>query len=100
MGFDWEIKFIDIYAEDFGVTDSDKKVVYMYTKDRDNQTIMETLLHELHHVVLFDLSQAIFHLESERDMDKEENLVRLSSPRLFSLIVDNKDFFNWFLDNL
>lgn len=91
MGFDWEIKFIDIEATDFGETDSDQKEVRIYYKNRTEQNVIETLLHELFHVVMFELADSVFHFEKERVYDKEENLIRLTSPRAFAIIRDNPD---------
>lgn len=90
MGFTWVVKFLNIAGDCYGDTDSDQKEVRIYYKDRSTENVCETLIHELHHVVLFDLSDSIFHFESDRVYNKEENLVRLLSPRVFHLIRSNK----------
>ncbi len=89
LGFDWEIKFIDIEAADFGETDSDQKEVRIYYKNRTDQNVIETLIHELEHVIMFELADSVFHYEIENLGKKEENLIRLTSPRVFSIIRDN-----------
>jgi hypothetical protein len=89
LGFDWVIRFIDIEAVDFGETDSDKKEVRIYFKNRDNQTVVETIIHELEHVIMYEIADSVFHFEKERPFDKEENLIRLTSPRIFALMRDN-----------
>tara|TARA_R110000765_G_scaffold95559_1_gene179869 strand:- start:86 stop:451 length:366 start_codon:yes stop_codon:yes gene_type:complete len=89
MGFDWEIKFIDIEATDFGETDSDQKEVRIYYRNRTDQNVIETLLHELFHVVMFELADSVFHFEKEKPYEKEENLTRLISPRVFAIIRGN-----------
>jgi hypothetical protein len=88
-GFDWIIKFIDIETENFGITDTDKKIIHIYYRDKDDQNVLETLLHELAHATLFDLGTAIFHFDSDKAYDKEENLILLTSPRIFAIIRDN-----------
>ena len=51
-GFDWGIQYVDIDHDTFGETDKDKKIVYIYTKDRSEQVVIETLVHELFHAVI------------------------------------------------
>lgn len=88
-GFDWKIKFIDIAREEFGVTDSDKKEVHIYYKGHTDQNIVECLIHELEHVVMFEIADAVFKHEADKSYDMEENLIRLTSPRIFSILRDN-----------
>jgi len=97
MGFDWDIKFIDIEVESFGETDSDQKEVRIYYKNRSEQNVIETLIHELFHVVMFELADSVFHFEKEKVYDKEENLIRLTSPRAFAIIRDNPDLVDFIL---
>jgi len=89
LGFDWEIKFLNIETENFGITDTDKKIVHIYYKNKTPQNVIESLIHELHHVVLFEMADSIFKHEAEKSCDLEENMVRLTSPRVFSLMRDN-----------
>lgn len=90
MGFDWEIKFLDSYREDtYGVTSTDSKYIHIYYGKREDQDVMETLLHELSHAMMLDLADSIFHFEKIEVDEKEENLIRLTSPRIFSIIRDN-----------
>ena len=100
MGFDWSIKFIDIEASDFGETDSDKKEVRIYYKNRSAQNVIETLIHELGHVILFEIGNSVFHYEIEKVYDKEENLIRLTSPRVLSLIRDNSKLINFIIKKI
>ena len=96
-GFVWTIKFLDVIGESHGLTFPDDKIVQIFTKNKTDQNILETLTHELEHVVLFDLSQAIFGYDVENLGAKEENLVRLTSPRVFSIVRDNLDFMDWYI---
>ncbi len=100
MGFVWQIKFLDIETENFGITDCDEKVVHIYYKNKTHQNVIECLIHELEHVVLFDMAESIFHYDGEKIADKEENAVRLTSPRLFHLIKDNIDLFEFLLKQI
>jgi hypothetical protein len=99
-GFEWKLMFLDIESENFGITSTDTKTIHIYTHGRDKQTILETLCHELHHMILFDLVDSIFHFDAEKLASKEENLVRLSSPRLFHFLKENKEFCRWLLKNI
>jgi hypothetical protein len=96
-GFTWEIKFLDVESENFGETNTDQKYIYIYTKGRSKQNIVETIVHELQHVILFDMAEAIFHFDSENVGKKEENGIRLTSPRMYEMIKSNKAFFKWLL---
>lgn len=94
-GFTWELKFLGVESENYGLTFTDQKKIHIFTKNKSRQNVLETVVHELHHLLVFDLSQAIFHYEAEKIFEKEENAIRLTSPRLFQLIKDNKPFFDW-----
>lgn len=100
MGFDWVIKFIEIEGSDFGETDSDKKEIRIYYKNRSQQNIIETLIHELGHVIMFELANSVFHYEVEKLYDKEENLMRLTSPRVLSLLRDNHKLLNFIVKKI
>lgn len=88
-GFEWTIKFLDIETENFGITDTDKKIVHIYYKDKDHQNVIETTIHEICHVLMFELADSVFKHEAEKSYDLEENMIRLISPRVFSLLRDN-----------
>jgi len=100
LGFDWTIKFIDIEASDFGETDRDLKEVRIYYKNRSNQNVIETLIHELEHVVMFELSDAIFNHDTESLNKREENLIRLTSPRVFAILRDNIKFMDFIVKKI
>lgn len=88
-GFDWTIKFLEIDTDRFGDTDTDSKEVKIYYKGKSDQNIIETLIHELVHVAVFDLADSIFHFDVDDVDKKEENLIRLTSPRIFAIMRDN-----------
>ena len=75
--------------EAFGKTDTTQKRITMYKMDNE-EIERETLFHELLHVALDDMAEAIFGYELEKkDSDKEENLVRLLSPQLLHILTSN-----------
>jgi Zn-dependent peptidase ImmA (M78 family) len=99
-GFNWEIKYVDIDHETFGETDKDKKIVYIYTKDRSDQINHETLVHELFHAVLDDLADVIFHLDYDKNSDKEEQAIRLVTPRIIQFMQNNKHIMKYILEGV
>lgn len=98
-GFDWEIKFVDIEHDNFGETDKAKKIISIYTKGHTEQIIVETLIHELCHAVLDDMADVIFHLDYDKNADKEEQAIRLLTPRLFQFIQENGPVLKYIIDN-
>ena len=100
MGFDWKIKFLDIETDNFGVTISDTKVVHIYYKNKGNQDVLDTVIHELMHVIMFDMNNAVFKHEVNSVEEMEENLVRLSSPRLFAMIRDNPELVEFIMEKM
>jgi len=78
-------------TEVIGKTDDLHKVITIYNQ-ANIQVERETLFHELLHVVGEDKYEGIFNFEQEKkDLDREENLVRILSPVLMQLLSDNKD---------
>ena len=100
LGFDWQIKFLNIETENFGITDTDKKIVHIYYKGKDDQNVIETLIHELCHVIMFELADSVFKHESEKPYDLEENMIRLASPRVFSLLRDNVELMDFIVKRI
>jgi len=88
--FKWTINYIEkgnIDKELFGETFIDDQEIDIYTKKRSEIVIKNTLLHELLHVLLEDLIQAV---DTNKNLnDKEESLIRLVTPRLFCLLSAN-----------
>ena len=79
----------------YGKTDSSTKTITIY-KCKNDEITRETLLHELLHVVMEDKAEAVFNFESDtKSYDKEENLIRLISPVLMQLIVDNPELWQF-----
>ena len=98
-GFQWEIKFLDLDHDNFGETDKEKKIIYIYTKNHTEQIIVETLIHELCHAVIDDMADVIFHLDYDKNVDKEEQLIRLLTPRMFQFVQENGHVLKYIIDN-
>ena len=94
--YNWQIYWSQEEADEmYGKTDSSTKVVTIY-KCKNDEITRETLLHELLHVVMEDKAEAIFNFDSDsKNYDKEENLIRLISPVLMQLIMDNPELFDF-----
>ena len=88
--YTWTIYWSEEPPEEaFGKTDTTSKKITMYKMDNE-EIEKETLFHEILHVALDDTAEAIFGYELEKkDCDKEENLVRLLSPQLLSILTSN-----------
>lgn len=90
-GFDWVVRFIDLQNTTFGDTDTNKKEINIYYRGHPKQAIVETLIHELMHVMMADTADAVFLFEPEAaSYKKEENMILLLSPRIFALLRENK----------
>ena len=77
--------------EMFGKTEISNKTVTIY-KQENEEIERETLFHEILHVVGEDKYDSIFSFEPEKkELDREENLIRLLSPALMQVLCDNKD---------
>ena len=75
----------------FGKTEAINKTITIYKQDTE-EIEREPLFHELLHAVGEDKYDAIFSFEPEKkELDKEENLIRLLSPSLMQVLSDNKD---------
>ena len=94
--YNWQIYWSQEEAEEmYGKTDSHNKVVTIY-KCKNKEITRETLLHELLHVVMEDKAEAVFNFDPDKkEYDKEENLIRLISPVLMQLIIDNPELWEY-----
>ena len=90
--FTWKIIWSEeAVSEMFGKTDEVNKTITMY-KHSNKQAERETLFHELLHAVGAEFYESIFNFEQDKkEIDKEENLVRILSPLLMQVLSDNKD---------
>ena len=72
-------------------TEIANKTVTIYKQDNE-EIERETLFHEILHVVGEDKYDSIFSFEPEKkELDREENLIRLLSPSLMQVLCDNKE---------
>jgi hypothetical protein len=90
--FTWKIVWSPEKTEEmFGKTDIVSKTVTIYKND-NGEIERETLFHELLHVIGEDKYDSVFQYEPDKkDIDKEENMIRLLSPSLMQTLSDNKD---------
>ena len=94
--YNWQIYWSQEEAEEmYGKTDSHTKTVTIY-KCKNEEITRETLLHELLHVAMEDKAEAVFTFDPDKkEYDKEENLIRLISPVLMQIIVDNPELWQF-----
>jgi Zn-dependent peptidase ImmA (M78 family) len=81
-GLPYEIKYKKM--SDWGLTDADRKIIYLNSNIEDEELLVDTLLHEVFHVVLY-VSGFYFSVLKENDK-YEEGLVRLVE-NLFTPVV-------------
>lgn len=98
--FNWKIYWSEEQADEiYGKADTHTKTVTIY-KHKNEEMLIETLLHELLHVVMEDKAEAIFNFDPDKkDFDKEENLIRLISPVLMQLINENPELIRFLSKN-
>lgn len=84
-------------GKDMGVTFLDKKRIHIY-KHESKQALRDTILHETVHILLEDLIENLEKMECPTE-DKEEFLVRMITPKLLQLILNNPEFILWLQSN-
>jgi hypothetical protein len=83
-------------GKDFGETDLNRKTVEIYPHE-SKEMLDDTLIHESLHMLLDDMFAAV--LKSEKSaFDKEEDCIKLLTPRLRSWIKDNIKLLEFILD--
>jgi hypothetical protein len=87
-GGTWTINYFDRKTDCLGQTFSDKQMIDIFTVDIPEETIRETLQHELLHVVMCDVINTL-HGTTKSPSDIEEDIIRLVSPRLNALYKQN-----------
>ena len=85
-GFTWEVHFQPSDGESFGTTSVQKKAIFI-DNTHPMQIQRETLLHELLHACFEDC--APIRVEYVNPGDREEDIVRYLSPRLFQALGEN-----------
>lgn len=88
--FDWDIKYIDVEGDIHGDTDRDTRSIRIFTHGYSDQVVKDTLLHECLHVCLEDIVETTHKIDDKPDV-VEEQIVRLLTPRVHELFMNNKD---------
>ena len=86
--FKWRIHYLDIEHENFGETLMDTREINIIIRNKSEQVIKDTLLHECLHVCFEDIIDTTSKIELSSGII-EEQIVRLFTPRLHSLLSDN-----------
>lgn len=76
-----------------GQADKDKKRIDIW-KHESKQVLRDTILHEILHILMEDVIDTIEKMNCESE-DKEESVIRILTPRLLQLILDNPSFISW-----
>jgi len=84
--FTYTIHFSKIQDENHGITDLETKEIWINPKDA-LQIQRDTLFHELLHVASEDVPSLKL---DEYKGDREEDTIRLQSPRMMQFLSDNK----------
>lgn len=88
--FNWKIKYLDIEAEYHGETLKDSREIHIVIRNKTEQVLRDTILHELFHVVLEDIIDGAIKMDEKPDVI-EEHIVRLLTPRVHELFTNNKE---------
>jgi hypothetical protein len=88
--FNWTIKYLDIESDVHGETLTDSKEIHIITRNKTEQLMKDTLLHECLHVVLEDIVDTAVKIDDKPEVI-EEHIVRLLTPRLHEMFTNNKE---------
>jgi hypothetical protein len=88
-GFKWTLYLVDQVTDFHGETQKEQYRVIVNTRGMVDQSIRETIMHELLHCCFGDQAKLVFGQETDKVDEKEEELVRLLSPRLLNLFSNN-----------
>jgi len=88
--FNWDIKYHTNPSDVHGETNKDLRRIDIFTEGYSEQILKDTLLHECLHVVLEDIIDTTSKIEDKSDVI-EEQVIRLLTPRLHALFMDNED---------
>lgn len=88
--FEWTIKYLDIESVDHGETLHDSKEIHIITRNKTEQVMKDTLLHECLHVVLEDIVETAIKIDDKSEV-VEEQIVRLLTPRLHEMFKNNPE---------
>jgi hypothetical protein len=91
-GFDYEIVQSSYKSENHGETCRDNKQIFFSPQDK-LEILQDTFIHENLHALLEDILESIDSIE--KTDEKEEQLVRLLTPRLRAWICDNREWVKW-----
>ena len=90
----WTIEYLDVESDNHGLTYYDRREIQIYTRDRDEITIRDTLCHEILHVAFQDVFSILAKIE-DRVSEIEEHAIRLVTPRLMDIYQSNKELVNY-----
>jgi hypothetical protein len=92
QGFIWKIVYHRKLNLVFGETDYSRRRIEIYKHD-SIELMRDTLWHEAEHALFQDLFESIDKIPKIED--KEEQFVKLSTPRLIQFVRDNPEFIEW-----
>ena len=90
-GYCWLIKYIEVESENHGKTLFDRRELHIFTLDKDEATIKDTLLHELFHVMSEDVFGIIKTDDKDEIEEMEESYVLLTTPRFMRIMTSNPE---------
>jgi len=96
--FTWKINYLDVENEDHGNTNTDLKYINVYTKDKPESVNVDSVAHEINHVLFENLIPVTISGSSSPE-EMEENLIRFITPRLVCLYKENKELREYVFGN-
>lgn len=96
----WVIKYFNAENEDHGKTLFDCKEIHIFTKNKDEATIRDTVLHEVEHVINEDIFKTVKMMCNEDNdvEDIEEQYILLTAPRKMLTYSSNKELLKYLFD--
>jgi len=91
--FNYKIVYHRKLGQNLGEVDTNRKRIDIW-KHESNQALRDSILHEILHIIFEDLIENLEKMSCDTH-DKEEFLIRIITPRLLQVLIENPEFVEW-----